>query len=127
ISWLFILIGFPIVWLFTKQRMDRHGKEKIHYDALYPVTIHMKGKSHNTTGYIDSGNQLIDPFSRKPVVVCDESFVQQWFVKEEWEELKAAFESWDMDNIPMDWIDHIVIIPYQGVQGGNNFIFAIKA
>lgn len=126
ISWLFVIIGFPIVWLFTKRRMDKHVQEKIRYDAIYSITLQIKGKRHQTDGYVDSGNQLVDPFTKKPVIICDEAFLQAWFEKEEWEQLQQAFENWEMDCIPKNWIDAIVVIPYQGVEGGGGFIFAIK-
>lgn len=126
ISWLFVVIGFPVIWMFTKRRMDKHAGDKIRYDGLYPVTIEIKNKSHSTDGFIDSGNQLVDPFTKKPVILCDEEFLKKWFVNEEWEELKNAFQKWEMERIPSSWIDHIQVIPYHGVEGGNGFLFAIK-
>lgn len=125
VSWLFVLIGFPIVWLFTKQRMDKHVQDKVRYDAKVPVTIKIKSVSHSTNGFIDSGNQLIDPFTKKPVVICDEEFLIQWFDKKEWEQLRIASEEMDMDSLPEAWTEHLRIIPYQGVEGGHGFIFTI--
>jgi len=126
ISWIFIAVSFPVAWLFTKQRMDKHVQEKIRYDAFYPVTIQINKQSFSTNGYIDSGNQLVDPFTKKPVIICDEFFLEQWFEKEDWTQLKNAYHNWDMDSIPRQWVDYIHIIPFQGVEGGNGFIFAIK-
>lgn len=126
ISWLFVICFFPIVWLFTKERMDKHVQEKIRYDALYNVAITIKGIKHNTTGFVDSGNQLVDPFTKKPVVICDESFLLHWFEDAEWKTLKQAFENWEMERIPSKWLDSIVVIPYQGVEGGDGILFAIK-
>lgn len=125
ISWMFVVIGFPIVWLFTKQRMDKHVQDKVRYDAKFPVTVKINGESHSTNGFIDSGNQLIDPFTKKPVVICDEEFLIQWFDKKDWEQLKKASEEMDMDSIPEPWAENLRIIPYQGVEGGHGFIFTI--
>ena len=126
ISWIFVAISFPIVWIFSKGRMDKHAGEKIRYDALCPVTVQIKNDSHSTNGFIDSGNQLIDPFTKKPVIICDEQFLMKWFENKEWEELKYAYQHWEMNNIPKNWIDFIQVIPYHGVEGGSGFIFAIK-
>src|SRR5699024_96215 len=71
ISWIFIIVGFPIVWWFTKNRLDKHATDKIHYDQLYSVTIRLNGEDHSTKGYLDSGNQLVDPLTKKPVIICD--------------------------------------------------------
>ena len=126
ISWLFILIGFPVLWLFTKSRMDRHAVEKIRYDQLYPVTIKLKNKSYSTTGYIDSGNQLVDPISKKPVIICDELFLKQWFSDNDWEMLKASHTELDFTKIPKEWERLIHIIPFHGVEGKSSFLIAIR-
>ncbi|MCG5103570.1 sigma-E processing peptidase SpoIIGA [Oceanobacillus alkalisoli] len=125
LSWLFIVVCFPLVWIFTKQRMDKHVQEKIRYDATIPVTLKMNGVSHSTKSFIDSGNQLVDPFTKKPVIICDETFLAHWFDKEDWGKLKIAHEALDMDKIPDEWVDRLRIIPYQGVEGGNGFLFTI--
>lgn len=125
ISWLFVVVFFPVVWIFTKQRMDKHVQDKIRYDMKIPVSIKIKGESHYTNGFIDSGNQLIDPFTKKPVIICDEEFLSDWFEQSEWDQLEKAYHHLDMDQIPKAWIDYLRIIPYQGVEGGNGFIFTI--
>lgn len=126
ISWIFVLIGFPIIWLFTKRNMDKHAIEKIRYDELYPVTIQMNHLSFSTNGYMDSGNQLVDPITKKPVIICDESFLKQWFTEVDWNILKEAHETLDFQAIPPKWEERIHIIPYQGVEGKSNFLLAIR-
>lgn len=126
VSWMFVLIGFPIVFLFTKKRMDKHGIDKIRYDQMYHVSIEMKQKSYTTTGYIDSGNQLVDPITKYPVVICDETFLKQWFTDQEWSLLEKAHKELDFDKIPLEWEKLIQIIPYQGVEGNSNFLIALR-
>lgn len=126
ISWGFVVIGFPVIWLFTKFRMDKHVVEKIRYDQLCPVSIQMKGKCFETKGYIDSGNQLVDPLSKKPVIICDEDFLQNWFTKEEWKLLEATYHTLEFDNLPCRWEKDICFVPYQGVDGSSKFLLALK-
>ncbi|MFC4023234.1 sigma-E processing peptidase SpoIIGA [Oceanobacillus longus] len=126
ISWLFILIGFPIVWYFTKSRMDEHAGEKIRYDQLCQVSIQINNKSFSTMGYIDSGNQLIDPLTKKPVVICDEVFLKNWFSEEEWQQLREANDQLALDRIPEEWGNKVQVIPYQGVEGKSMFLLAIR-
>ncbi|RDW18474.1 sigma-E processing peptidase SpoIIGA [Oceanobacillus arenosus] len=126
ISWLFVLIGFPIVWLFTKSRMDKHVIGKIRYDQLYTVTIQIKNQSYTTTGYIDSGNQLVDPLSKKPVIICDEFFLKQWFTDEEWELLRVVQDTLDFEPLPKEWQNKIQIVPYHGVEGKSMFLITIR-
>lgn len=127
VSWLFIAIGFPAIWIFTKIRMDRHAAEKIRYDQLCPVTIQIGKKQCSTTGYIDSGNQLLDPLTKKPVIICDEPFLQQWFSEREWQMLKTASDTFSFDVLPKQWEKRVHIVPYQGVEGKRMLMLVIKA
>lgn len=126
VSWLFMIIGFPIAYLFTKGRMDKHVIEKIRYDQIYNVTITINKKSCSTTGFIDSGNQLTDPLTKKPVVICDETFLKQWFDQNEWDQLKRAYEELNVESIPINWEKYIQVVPFHGVEGKSNFLFALK-
>ncbi|SFD82412.1 sporulation factor SpoIIGA. Unknown type peptidase. MEROPS family U04 [Lentibacillus persicus] len=126
VSWLFVVIGFPVVWYFTKMRMDKHATEKIRYDQLCQVTIQIEQVSKTTTAYIDSGNQLTDPISNKPVIICDEYFLKQWFTDDEWDMLKQAHTHLDFEKLPAGWEKRIQIVPFQGVEGNRTFMMAIK-
>lgn len=126
VSWIFVVVGFPVAWIFTKKRMDQHGAEKIRYDQLYPVTVHIFNQSYSTMGYIDSGNQLVDPLTRHPVIICDERFIKQWFTLSEWTRLKKINETMSFENIPIRWEPRTHIVPYQGVAGGSQFLLAIR-
>lgn len=126
ISWIFILIGFPASWLFTKWRLDKHAIDKIRYDQLYEVKIKMNGQNFETKGYIDSGNQLVCPLTKKPVVICDERFLKQWFTSEEWIQLKTVHNDLDFDHIPKKWEKLLNIVPYQGVEGTSSFLLALQ-
>lgn len=126
VSWLFIVIGFPLIWLFTKRRMDKHTIEQIRYDQIYPVTIQIAKMSFSTNGYVDSGNQLVDPLTKKPVIICDEPFLKQWFSSDDWFMMKTAHEQLNFDELPEEWEEKIHIVPYQGVEGKSSFLFAIR-
>ncbi|MCT1576361.1 sigma-E processing peptidase SpoIIGA [Oceanobacillus kimchii] len=126
ISWLFIFIGFPIIWYFTKRRMDEHAGEQIKYDQMCEVSLTLNHKIRQTTGYIDSGNQLIDPLTKRPVIICDRPFLSEWFTENEWFQLENAKNNLEMDEIPKRWQDKIQIIPYQGVDGGSSMMIGIR-
>ncbi|TFJ94566.1 sigma-E processing peptidase SpoIIGA [Lentibacillus salicampi] len=126
VSWLFVVIGFPLSWYFTKRRMDRHATEKIRYDQLCAVTIQIQRINHSTSAYIDSGNQLTDPLTKKPVIICDEYFLKQWFTEADWAMLKTAHDTLNFEMLPEGWEKRIHIVPFQGVEGSRNFMLAIK-
>ncbi|MFD2628300.1 sigma-E processing peptidase SpoIIGA [Oceanobacillus kapialis] len=126
VSWVFVVIGFPIIWWFTKNRMDKHATEKIRYEQLCMVAIQLNNQTFTTKGYIDSGNQLTDPITKKPVVICDESFLRNWFSETEWILLKSSYESLDFEQLPKKWERFIQIVPYQGVKGKSEFLFTLR-
>lgn len=69
ISWLFVILGFPIAWHFSKSRLEDFEMTKILFDQLVKVTIDIHGQSFQFTGLVDSGNQLYDPLGRMPVMI----------------------------------------------------------
>lgn len=126
VSLLLIIIGFPIVWLFTKNRMDRHVKDKIKYDQMYKCVLSFNNQLHQTIGYIDSGNHLVDPLSNRPVVVSDEPFIRKFFNEEDWMMLRNAIVNNDISTIPSVVKSRISIVPFQGVGGSNDFLYTIR-
>lgn len=126
ISWLFVIIGFPIVYFFTQFRMDKHVEDTLEYDQLCQVSIQLKKQHFETTGFIDSGNQLVDPVTSFPVIICDEHVLKQWFSNEEWLQLKEAHETLAFDLIPEKWEKHMHVVPYQGVGGKRSFLMAMR-
>ncbi|EIJ81583.1 sigma-E processing peptidase SpoIIGA [Bacillus methanolicus PB1] len=68
ISWLFVFIGFPIAWHFSKRNFDSIEVVKLHFEQLVNVKITILGREIFLRGLIDSGNQLYDPISKLPVM-----------------------------------------------------------
>src|SRR5699024_24293 len=122
---LFIL-GFPFVLLLLKIVLDRQGKDKINYDQLYQVWIEMNGVKEETTGYIDSGNQLTDPLTNRPVVICDSAFLQRFFTEREWHAIEQTILTDDINLFPKEWRSRVSIIPYYGVGGETGFLYTIR-
>lgn len=122
----FIVIGFPILWYFTKRRMDEHVNTKIKYDQLYEMSLTINGHTLSTTGYLDSGNHLIDPITKRPVVLCDVVYLQHFFSKEEWSGLVKSIETNDVTTIPQSLQHKIFIVPFQGVGGETSYLYTMK-
>jgi len=126
VSWLFVFIGFPIVWWFTKKRMDDLVVQQMKYDEMISVRLSIEGEVYETIALIDSGNQLTDPITKRPVVICDETMMRKWFSEEEWDLLKEASENLALEQLPDKWSDKIRIIPFQGVGGQGSFMMSLK-
>lgn len=126
ISWLFVLIGFPIIWLFTKRRMDKHVTEKLKYDELCPVKVQIDSQIFSTMGFIDSGNHLVDPLTKIPVIICDELFIKQFFNTDDWQMLHESWTHFDLTKLPAKWKKRIQIVPYKGVKGHSDLLYVIR-
>lgn len=68
ISWMFVIMGFPIAWHFSNKKITQMEMTKIQYDQLAKVTILIDELSLEFTGLIDSGNQVYDPITKSPVL-----------------------------------------------------------
>ncbi|MGN8645097.1 sigma-E processing peptidase SpoIIGA [Gracilibacillus sp. HCP3S3_G5_1] len=123
---LFVVIGFPIIYFFTKIRMDKHKMEQFQHEFYYSVKIKWKDKQVETTGYLDSGNHLIDPFTQTPVIIVDQTVLENWLDEQEIMQLQMSFQ-----NLMDEGIDHFSsttfrILPFQGVGGQHDFMIAFK-
>ncbi|MFP7252750.1 sigma-E processing peptidase SpoIIGA [Terribacillus goriensis] len=126
VSWLFVAIMFPIALYFTKSRMDKQRFEQFRYDQLHNVQVSINGIAHKTEGFIDSGNHLSDPLTKRPVVICDQLFLRNWFTEEEWQLLAQANSDLELDLLPKDWPYEFSVVPYQGVNGEGALMLVLK-
>lgn len=69
ISWLFVILGFPLAWHFSRKNIEQFEMTKIQYESLADVDVQFMGMSFTVKGLIDSGNQLYDPISKMPVMI----------------------------------------------------------
>jgi stage II sporulation protein GA (sporulation sigma-E factor processing peptidase) len=69
VSWLFVLLGFPLAWHFSRRNIEQFEMTKIQYDSLADVEVKFMEMDFNIRGLIDSGNQLYDPISKLPVMI----------------------------------------------------------
>lgn len=69
ISWIFVLIGFPLLSYFSKARVDDLRMKNITFDQLVDVEVVLNEQTLSMKGLIDSGNQLVDPLTKTPVMI----------------------------------------------------------
>lgn len=127
ISWLFVLIGFPIAWHFSKKNIENLEMTKIMYDQIVTVTVTINEEISIYKGLIDSGNQLYDPLSKMPVMFIS--------VRDQAEELPSPIKTLAMDSeavimgrveLPSDWGNRIRVVPCSVVGQERQLIAAIK-
>jgi len=128
VSWLFVLIGFPLAWHFARKNVEGMEMTKIQFEQIVSVQLQFEDEIMNFKGFVDSGNQLYDPLSKLPVM-----FVS---LKEQMEAVPESFrrlaevdpEQFIMgdQDVPNEWQHRLRIIPCRVVGQEHQLIVAIK-
>lgn len=127
ISWLFVLICFPIVWYYAKLRINDLEIKKIHYEQIVKVKVEIEDVKFEIKGLIDSGNQLYDPITKTPVMIIDYNIAKNYFpvsIIEYAENINDMLLETNADEV--QWERRLRIIPYRGVGQDHQFLLAVK-
>jgi stage II sporulation protein GA (sporulation sigma-E factor processing peptidase) len=127
LSWLFVLLGFPLAWHFSKSNLEGIEMAKIQYDQIVDVFVEFHGVNIQLKGLVDSGNQLYDPISRRPVMIVSIESLPDEFP----EEIKRVAENPDLIltgevTMPAEFESRIKIIPCKVVGQEHQLIIALK-
>ncbi|PLS06470.1 sigma-E processing peptidase SpoIIGA [Neobacillus cucumis] len=128
ISWLFVLIGFPLAWHFARKNVEGMEMTKIQFDQIVNVQLQIENETLHFKGLVDSGNQLYDPLSKLPVMFVSVKN-QSESVPESIGKIAAADpEQFIMGNqkVPDEWQHRLRIIPCKVVGQEHQLIVAIK-
>jgi stage II sporulation protein GA (sporulation sigma-E factor processing peptidase) len=127
ISWLFVLIGFPVAWHFSRRNIETMEMTKIQFDQIVKVTIKIESEILILNGLVDSGNQLYDPMSKLPVM-----FVS---IKDQLDTIPESIRKLadDPDEIiqgtsefPEEWQSRLRIVPTRVIGQEHQLIIAVK-
>lgn len=125
ISWLFVVVGFPVIWFFSKKRIDEIETKKIHFDQIATVKIKIDEVLINASALIDSGNQLRDPLSGAPVMILDMTIHSGHFSDGFLEKAKNVTD-FQNDGEVDRWEHRLRIVPFRAVGQEHQFLCAIK-
>jgi len=68
INYIFIMILVPIfIYIYVKS-INKYQKEIIYY---HKVRIKYKNKYYDLNGFLDTGNRLIDPYFKRPIILIN--------------------------------------------------------
>lgn len=127
LSWMFVLIGFPIAWHFSKSNIENLEMTKIQFDQIVSVSFTVNGENFTFKGLVDSGNQLYDPLSKMPVMFVS---IKSQFetMPEPIKMLALESESVIMGDLEIsdDWQNRLRVVPYSVVGQENQLIVAFK-
>jgi stage II sporulation protein GA (sporulation sigma-E factor processing peptidase) len=127
ITWLFVLIGFPIAWHFSKKNVENLEMVKIQFDQIVNVKLTIDTETFIFKGLVDSGNQLYDPLSKLPVMFVSIKNQLEAMV-EPIKKMACDPESFFMGNaeIPDEWQNRLRVVPCRVVGQEHQLIVAVK-
>ncbi len=126
ISWLFVCLGFPILAYFSKARVEDMKMKNITFDQLADVKISLNGVEIHTKGLIDSGNQLVDPLTKTPVMIVAASLLEE-VLPSSLLQLSKNVQSFSHDeDIDHDLYARVRFVPYRSVGQSNQLLLALK-
>jgi stage II sporulation protein GA (sporulation sigma-E factor processing peptidase) len=127
ITWLFVLIGFPIAWHFSKKNIESLEMTKIQFDQLVKVKVMIGDESIEVKGLIDSGNQLYDPLSKLPVMFVS---IKNHFEMVSESIIKLANDPESIltgsGEFPAEWQNRLRIVPCKVIGQEHQLIVAVK-
>ncbi|WP_223588617.1 sigma-E processing peptidase SpoIIGA [Neobacillus bataviensis] len=127
VSWLFVLIGFPVAWHFSRRHMEGMEMTKIQFEQIVNVSLKIGSETFVFKGLVDSGNQLYDPLSRLPVMFV--SIKNQLdAIPEQIKKIATDPEPLIMGSgeVPDEWQNRLRIVPCRVVGQEHQLIVAIK-
>ncbi|MEH7387558.1 sigma-E processing peptidase SpoIIGA [Bacillus sp. JJ1521] len=127
ISWGFVLIGFPLLWYFSKNRIADIETKQVFYDQIVDVKLEIDNVTLQLKGLVDSGNQLFDPISKSPVMILDTTKYEELFPQTLIEQSKnIELLTNDTSTESHKWESRVRLIPYRGVGQEHQFLLAVK-
>lgn len=72
VNFIFLIVTSPIIiYLYVKQGLQLKNT----YSNHYKVNITYKNKIYNINGFLDTGNKLVDPYFKKPVIILNQDII----------------------------------------------------
>ncbi|HHT38358.1 MAG TPA: hypothetical protein GXZ95_02950 [Mollicutes bacterium] len=91
INWIVLLFSSPLIlYLYLKQGLYL----KNNYSNYYLVDIYYKDKKINVSAFLDTGNHLIDPYRKRPIILVSKS------------ELENRYNEEDVILVPYESLNH---------------------
>ncbi len=127
ISWLFVILGFPVLWYFSKNTFDRFESIKIQSDQLIDLEVFIFDKSVRLRGLVDSGNQLYDSLTRRPVMIVSLEKMTNLLPKEIIPIFNNVNQLWNESNeVPNEWVNRLSVVPYRVVGKDHQLIVTFR-
>ncbi|GGE22466.1 hypothetical protein GCM10011571_25690 [Marinithermofilum abyssi] len=126
VSWVFVLVAFPLVWLYARFSFGSLQRRQIVNQYLAQVAITFGDQRLECTGLIDTGNQLRDPITRTPVMMVELEEIASYLPESLAVMVKE--KNWGgMENqLPAEWMTRIRFVPFRGAGSDGGVMLVLK-
>jgi stage II sporulation protein GA (sporulation sigma-E factor processing peptidase) len=126
ISWTLVIVGFIFAWLYTRLSFKSLAERNAINEQLVQLRVSVMEKELLLTGLVDTGNQLRDPLSRRPVIVIEKKQLLKILPVD----LMSILSHQATFNLSADvtarWFEKIRFIPYKVIGVNSGMLKALK-
>ncbi len=122
-SMAFIIMLYRWLWPLLQLRIN-------HHQLVYKVKIHFGDDSVILDGFLDTGNELADPISGRPVMVVEFDSIRI-ILPAEIEKIYKEGKEQQLDYVTeilseSTWINRFFIVPYSTLNTNNDYLLAFR-
>lgn len=121
ISATFVISFFPLIAYATKKQTDYILHKKMTYDQCYTVDLTVGGQTVSTNGFVDTGNQLYDPLTNKPVAFMNSHLFKRLYPRLDWVDIQDKLEDNNLYHLPKVLQERISAVPFIDITGVEQF------
>ncbi|TAH64321.1 MAG: hypothetical protein EWM47_12890 [Anaerolineaceae bacterium] len=131
ISALYVIVSISAITIVTLILLWLLRLYKIHKPLIYDVELVLEDHHIKTRGLMDTGNCLYDPILRKPVMVMENSLIEELLTPSIKQDMEAAISYLEGKSDVMPWNDNydevfrFSFIPYRSI-GKTGMLLGIR-
>ena len=128
VSWIFVMLGFPLAWHFSKKHINILDLAKWNKEQRVTMTVEINEVSFESEGLVDTGNQLLDPLSGSPVAIISVYGRENLLPKSIYSLIENGIQNLNVDSadFPEGWQERMRIIPCKVVGNDSQLLIAFK-
>lgn len=128
VSWWFVLVGFPVMIWFSYSRWRQIEKTQSGHDFIVDVEMILNDQSISCQGFVDTGNQLTEPFTKTPVMIVDVDILHGIVPKPLLEYVQNEQHMDDLNSLDLqdEWLRRLRVIPYRGIRQSMELMITLK-
>ncbi len=129
LSYHLLLAGIIVVMVSGWYAMHYVNKNRLGRNLLYSLTVAVFHKKVTIKALLDTGNQLVEPFTKKPVVIVEAKYLQDILPQDV---VKALVKDDDFflqavqEKMVQEWVPRFCMIPYSSVGRENGLLLGMR-